>query len=1476
MPAGMSVRECLIRLGDPLPGYDWAIAVDGMLLPDNVDCTHCRPAASLVVCARPQGGDGKNPLATVAMIAVLIVATVATYGVGAFVATGAWAWGAGTYAGVGAGMASAVAGAAAGISVAVAGNLLVSTLLPPSLDMTGGQADFSKSPTYGWEIDRNTDREDTPWPVLFGTHRICPPILAKYIEVVGDRQYFNLLFAVADHPIDTIDENSIELNGNPVVKGQDGVTWEIRLGTLDQPVIQYFNDTRVVKGVGVKLSEDWTTAQTDGNAVEGFGVAVSLPRGLYHITDRGEISDLSLKLDIEYRRSPDGNWVRLQGCNMADMPMTAPRWSAGYWLYTDVIPQWFEVLAGSDDPDDHRDGDVYYKPAPEINWDYYYEVEYDRTAYTWRWLDVTIVKVPGEVTTDYFEIYAAQTGPLRRIFYMDRLPAGAWEIRCRLHEALPTPAGRYTGDCWFDYIEEIIYDDFEYPGTALFALRALATDKLSGGMPKLSLIASRSTVPVWTGSEYEQRPADLSAWQAWDFLHNGDYGGGVEHGRLPLQSFDAWAAYCETKSYRSNIYFDGIMSMRKALDVIGAVGEGAVAQMGGKYVCYTDGEVDYPVQSFMFTDANILRDSYSETYLSADERANAVAVTFWDAANGYKRTTVEILAPDFDTTTREIKRSQLSLPGCTSRAEAIKHGVRALNRNRFLTMAASWEVGFDAIGCMPWDPVVPPLGLGGRCVSYAAETGALVIDRTVVLQPGRIYKCRIKYADDTVAEATVQDVAQETVTDTLSIVGGLDPAPQLHDLYLFYEQGEEVKLMRVLSITRADEMTRRITAVEYHPAACDDTGDVPWSVPLPDPHRVDRLRAEETWKGGAETCVCLSWTGFAVLWNIWLRRPQTTAAWTWRGEVTCPAMEIGGLDYGTEYEFCVSHTLNPADGNIVSLTLTGKTTPPGNVGAVTAVPFEDKVAFSWSKVPDFDLAGYRVRTGVHWQAEALYFAIDLFVVPMDGTQRRYRCITPGISGATEPAWPETGTVGDGSVLWEEASADWAWQTTATPGHTHELTAAEQAHQGKGNLTLRLWVEAVDAFDNVSLNAATAAGICLNHKPYISVGVTTVEGKFTGLSAAIAKLPSGGGRIAIKNGIYDLSGSLSLPDKNLDIYGESKRGVVLRTADGYSAFSFVYINSRIGLSNFTIESQSNLYKSDIFSITNTPVELFLEDIDVYLQGGGYYAASGDVGVYSSGHKKLSARRCFFFGGKSAVMVLPASQPSVYPEVILADCIMDGNSYEAVSLRYSIADCRNNRLTNQAVKGFSINTCDRSELNGNTIISRTDECTEFTGIDIEWFGTHVENNTIIVKHGSNNSAVGISCCYWHLYPMHHVVGNRIAIELGSTFALKGIVCQAFAERNLSNNIINLKNTVGTVVGITLDAILTNYSDKNGISGNQVRLSDVGGYGRGIHLTSGARYNTGSANVISGASTNILDQGTNNNVNSEPGDINGGDWS
>lgn len=982
VPRGLSLKQCIDLVRDPLSGCYYVAAVNGQLVPEDADYSLIYPSGSVTLCASPQGGGGgKNVLRTILQVIVLIVSVTLT--VAAPFGAPAWWTGAAGAMGISTATATTAFSVALGAMVAIAGNILISALLPYDMSTDINGAGEQSSPTYSWSPGENANREGVVWPVLYGTARIVPPIIGKYIEVIGDKQYLNILYAIADHPITSIDETSIRLNDNAVTKGVDGITWDYRLGALNQSVIQYFNDARTLKVSGAKLSTSWTTIDADGTETEGLGVAVGFPKGLFNADDNGSLTPWSVNLDIEYKESASVAWTRLKQYNTTPIYREVTRWSAGYYSvdYDSLSggycnQQWIEVEAGSTILNDHYEG-APYSSASWIN------NEQFRHQYQWRWITTQeTAYAVGEYAYDYITVTGSQSSALRRVFYADRIPAGTYQVRVKLHAA-PNGSTRISEDAYLEYVESIIYDDFTYPGSSVFALRALATDKLSGGLPALSLVATRATVPVWTGAAYEDLPADNPAWASYDVLHNAQYGGGVPAAKIRYSDFLVWANNCDTHyisagvasptSFKCNYYIDASTSLRKILNDIGSLGRGNTVQMGSEFTCFVDKLETIPAQSFIFNVGNITSKSLSLEYLDMSSRANAVDVTYWDKDNLYKQKTLEIHANDFDATTSEVKKTQLTLKGCTSRAEALAHGYFALNNNRLLTCTATFSSDIDAIGCMPWDVIevqhdVTLWGDGGRVLTATSNT--IKLDKTLTLDPATTYTLRIQSStDDTIAEYTLASVQKEAISDTVVIISTFDPLPVKYDKWIITSTGCATKYFRMLTTTRQDDLTRKLVCLEYNADIYDDSGtlEAPETPALP--IYETNLKAEEIplWDGSPETVVNLSWMGFAPVWHVFYKRTNSATIndpYAYSGNTATPHFRFDKLDYSVEsYTFCVSHTRNPEDGISVDLTLAGSgaiVAPPATPLNFTAAINGQVIVLQWDKPTDIGVRGHTV------------------------------------------------------------------------------------------------------------------------------------------------------------------------------------------------------------------------------------------------------------------------------------------------------------------------------------------------------------------------------------------------------------------------------------------------------------------------------------------------------------------------------------
>lgn len=513
-------------------------------------------------------------------------------------------------------------------------------------------------------------------------------------------------------------------------------------------------------------------------------------------------------------------------------------------------------------------------------------------------------------------ITGATQQTIKKYYSVSGLTADNYQMRARFTTAPPTGT-RYRNRVDWEYVQEIVYDDFSYPGRSLAGLKAIPTDQLSGssGSVTFKMLATRSTVQVWNpGTEaYVSNAATNPAWACYDVLHNQEYGGRIAASLIDYARFKEWADWCDEEGYTCNIYIEKFSSLRDILDTIGRLGRGRVIQAGSMFSCVVDRPEVLPVQRFMFNVANVARDSLEITYLDQDERANAVEIFYYDAELDYAKTPLYLTGDYFDDTDLEINKTSIDLVGCTDRAQAIAYGRFLLNCNRYLTVGASWVADVDAIACAPGDVVdlqhdVPQWGFGGRVVSAASGGGSIVLDREVTLEPGTSYALQVKLSDDARDTVPVQGVSEVTTTDTLTLTEAwAGDVPEQYDLWQFGEVGKVSKSMRIVSITQDQEQRRKITALEYVDAVYDPGAAIPAPESVTSLLGVNNLTANayqgyvdglRQWRGA------LAWTGAAVGWNVYMKR--SGGSWRWLGTTSDPSWPISNLEVGWIYTFAVT------------------------------------------------------------------------------------------------------------------------------------------------------------------------------------------------------------------------------------------------------------------------------------------------------------------------------------------------------------------------------------------------------------------------------------------------------------------------------------------------------------------------------------------------------------------------------------------
>jgi len=299
-PFQPAARECR-RIDAPAPivdllpdfGAPHIVMLNGAPLLRKDWGTVAHPQDSVAVIQLPQGGgDGKNPLRTVLMVAIAVVASTV---VGP-AAAGALGLKEGTLA-----YSLASAGAAAATTVAGAG--LVNTFLPPATPTFGGGREFnaSPSPTYSITARGNYARLGSAIPVQYGRVRAFPDFAGPPLyEYRHNEQYVTMWFVVGQgfYHIE-----QVEL-GNTPLKNYEAASWH-KYAPGTPPSDRYPWTFYASKEVGGVLLEGTQVARyasspryTDSKYIQ---LDFAAPNGIYEIGGDGNIAPMNVWVTVRCR-----------------------------------------------------------------------------------------------------------------------------------------------------------------------------------------------------------------------------------------------------------------------------------------------------------------------------------------------------------------------------------------------------------------------------------------------------------------------------------------------------------------------------------------------------------------------------------------------------------------------------------------------------------------------------------------------------------------------------------------------------------------------------------------------------------------------------------------------------------------------------------------------------------------------------------------------------------------------------------------------------------------------------------------------------------------------------------------------------------------------------------------------------------------------------------------------------------------------
>lgn len=746
-----SAKTVAAYVEEQLPAHEkLVVSLNGRIL-STEEREHIVPRAGDYIVVSPHLAGG-SVWRTLSQVAVMAAAVAASVFLGPeFVALG-WA--------ATATMGSVMAGIAAGI-ISVGGNLLINALMPLQ------PSSRAQSPSWAFEGPKTLAQPGVVIPKGYGTFLSGGNVIASFVDIEGSDQYINALVCYGFGPARSI--SGIQINGKDIYSYQN-VAYYLRMGSNNQTAIPSFN--RIVNGypqdVQVLCASGSVVVPGTGDLTQALQVDVQFPQGVYYISGDGNQLPCKVVYKVEYSVTGSGVW----------QAVLQPRTTVDVVIYhtdgsvdTSATPKWGLVWTGcapgsgillTTDNGPHTPGD----PQSVTETITTYNADGSDQSYSatfqgeWQPIDTSLNQIK---VTDWMEGWVQYVNDTTQAVYnrtsIYGLAPNKYDVRVTKWGSNNADNTVQSGDydspkrgqeVWIHSVNEITYQDLSYPNMILVGVRALATNQLSGADINITAVIEYglrsldlNILPAALQAFEEDNPACVAA----DMMLDPLYGGGSYPGILPtnIERFiDEWTAWAENSdtlvpdgngnSIRLAVFngvFDSDADLWSQLQNVGRMSRASIIPLGRDYGVFVQTN-DVPVQ--MFSVGNIKQDSFEETWLALDDRANQVEVEFADSTRYYRTDNPLVYMDPADQAAGVIvKNVRVKGTGITVPAQAWHLGHFLGVCNKLLLRTGKIECDADAIACRPGNLVilqhdVPQWGWGGRTMP-AAVANQVTVDR---------------------------------------------------------------------------------------------------------------------------------------------------------------------------------------------------------------------------------------------------------------------------------------------------------------------------------------------------------------------------------------------------------------------------------------------------------------------------------------------------------------------------------------------------------------------------------------------------------------------------------------------------------------------------------------------------------------------------------------------------------------------------
>jgi hypothetical protein len=665
------------------------------------------------------------------------------------------------------------------------------------------------SPNYSFGGLKNTTASGTPMPIIYGTRRIGGHLLNVYTDVVSaatsdllsdaDKSTlsaadFNWMLKRATYlqaqiglcEGEVADISNILINKKAATSFMEVRTNVTKKGTQSQSCLPGFNRIENVEAVGKIITfANPTATATKYVAAQDLVVYGYWKPSLYTLPDYKQT--FVLVPLIGAFKSVNGEMVSTTEDDPAKIRLGWPSDDRYAQLYSYINVGGYcrkHVAAHIEStvlPSSVSSGTTYLtaRPvqalkitvaAPAIYW------QLDGTMYSTS-VDITVAYRVAGSNSPYTVAYSqvpfsgASASEVDMVFAIGTtvpdgvtVPSGAsaplplnyYEVLVYRHTGENPNETKIRNTVYLKDVSEIIFEELNYPHTALLGLTVRASDQINGSMPPITSLVKGMLIslpigynPVtrtypgsFTGMTYNHDTdtgvkyhSDNPVWCLYDLLMNSRYGlkeyYKIDPNKVSLMqaSFYMAAQYCDelvpnsaggySPRFKLDLIIDGSQAASEWISSIAVCMRSSVYYCEGMFLL----DIDRPKPiTQLFTMSNI--SDYSQGGPSIKNIPNVLEVQYPNPDLDYEIATIRIESPEYQADASQEERKQpLRLYGVTDIDQVTRIAKYILLAGKYLTKAVSFNTGSDGIRCMIGDRIgiqhdIPQWGYGGRTANY--------------------------------------------------------------------------------------------------------------------------------------------------------------------------------------------------------------------------------------------------------------------------------------------------------------------------------------------------------------------------------------------------------------------------------------------------------------------------------------------------------------------------------------------------------------------------------------------------------------------------------------------------------------------------------------------------------------------------------------------------------------------------------------